>query len=152
MSDVLAAAPATSAPARRKQPYAFGLASLVLGSVVWLAYGAMVATVALLVLAVPGWLALLIELTQATGVPFVVLTGGPWAYMFAVMGVAGIVGMIAFVVYVCATALGVVAVVYGVVALVQREKRAFAISGILLSAAVLVVNVVVPLLVFTPAG
>lgn len=152
MSGVLAVSPTTSATARPKQPHAFGLASLVLGSVFWLAYGAMILTLAVLVLAVPGWLVLLVELTQATGVPFVVLTGGPWVFLFAMMGVAGVLGTIAFVVYVCATALCVVGIVYGIVALVQREKRAFAVTGILLAVGVLVVNLVLPLVLFAPVG
>jgi hypothetical protein len=151
MTDVLEAPPTTAAVHPRRR-HAFGLASLVLGAVVWLSYGAMIVTVAVLVLAVPSWLVLLVEFTQATGVPFVILTGGPWGFMFGVMGLAGVVGLIAFVVYVCATALCALAVVYGTAALVQREKRAFAVTGILLSVLVLALNVALFVLASTSMG
>lgn len=156
MSDLLEAAPTTPAALRRKTPYAYGAASLALGSVVWLSYGALIVTIALLVAFVPGWLVLLIQLTDATGLPFVILTGGPWGFVFGVMALFGVVGSVAFVVFICASALSLLGVVYGVVGLVHRERRPFAVAGILLSAIIVIVNVVLVILVVasysTPVG
>ena len=150
MSDALATAAAsstTSTTVRRKPRHAFGVASLALGSVTWLAYGSLIVTVALIVAFVPGWLVLLLQLTQATGLPFIILTGGPWGFMFGVMALFGVVGMVAFVVYLCASALSVLGVIYGVIGLVQREKRPYAVTGLLLSTIIVVVSVILLLLV-----
>lgn len=124
---------------RLTQRHAYGVASLALGSAVWLSYTALIVSVALIVFAVPSSLIILAQFADNGWIGFVLLLSR-WGLGFALFGVGAVVVMIAFVLFVCASALSVLGLVYGAVSLRQRERRAFAVTGILLSAVVLAFN------------
>lgn len=138
-------ASAPSAP-RRKKGRGFGVASFVLAVLVLISYEAFIATVAVLIVVVPGWLFLMVELTQTTGLPFVILTGGPRLVMFGVMGLAGLLFSVGVFTYFAATVTSVLSIAFAIVALVRRARPVFAVTGIVMSILMLAVNLTLFLL------
>lgn len=126
------------------------MASFVLPVLAVVSYDVTVAFIDFLVLAIPGSFLALVELTKSTGVPFVMLTGGPHLMMFGVFGLAGVVFLIAAGVYVVATILSVLSIVFGIVALVRRRPRVLPVTGIVMSALILSANLAIFLLFSTP--
>lgn len=145
MSDAqVLTAPDPIAPRVQKRR-GLGIAAFVLPTVALLSYEIVVVVLGVLVLAVPGTLFALIALTEATGVPFIL--------PFAVFGLhGGVVGMalvalavflVLVVTYSLATILCVLSGVFGVVALVKRRPRVFPVTGLVMSAVILILNLVI---------
>lgn len=158
MSDAQVLIASTPFTPRARQRRGLGIAAFVLPVIALLVYESVVVVLDLVVLTLPGTLLVLIELTEATGVPFIL----PFAVFGLHGGVVGLalvaltVSVVVLVTYAVATILCVLSVVFGVVALVKRRPRVFPIAGLVISAVILVLNILMFLAVYpafvTPAG